>query len=81
MVIDRDEKDKQDQREKKELNFKKQRELLRFQMQQIGEVLPENNDDKAISMISSKKKNINGKKALVGGPMNMEEIRMNRELL
>ena len=77
MVIQKDEEDKRNEKEKQRKLFEKQRELQKFQKIQMGVIVPDSADPREASLMSSSKK----KRGKVGGPMNVEEIRMNKELL
>lgn len=84
MVLDQDQSYNAAQKEKKKLMFMKQKELMRFQRLQAGELVDPEDDTSQSAM----KATSIGTKAIaarrlkpVGGPMQIEEIRMNKGLL
>lgn len=87
MVLDQDQTYNLAQKEKKKKEFEKKKELMRFQKVQAGELYTSDQDDdgslsrmKAVSV--NTKMTVGGRKSkLVGGPMQIEEIRMNKGLL
>ena len=84
MVIDRDEKDNQDIKEKNQQALQRRIEIQKYQRLQMGEFT---SDEQSIGGATSIPMSIGGKrrpgnsKAKLGGPMHLEEIRMNKNLL
>ena len=78
MVIDRDEQDRKEQREKEQKTFKKLQELQRYQKIQMGELPVTDDIAQSFDNTSITKKR---KRQQVGGPMNLEEQRMNKDIL
>ena len=75
MVLDRDELDKRTQQDKDQKNLEKRKDLQRFNKKSLGD-----SDEKG-SVLSSNQKLSRARKAKLGGPMVLEEIRMNKSLL
>ena len=78
MVIDSDETYNREQREKEQRTFKKLQELQRFQRIQMGELPVDENAQGSVDASSITKRR---KRQAVGGPMNLEEQRMNKNIL
>ena len=78
MVLDQDENYKKNLLEKNYKDLQKRKEYQKFQKLQMGDLTNENGDPSVLSSINKK---VRGKKAQLGGPMQLEEIRMNKNLL
>ena len=80
MVLDKDERDRKEQKDKEASTRARLVELSKFQKVQAGEMIIDDGNSAhgaVSSMVGSKLKK--GKN--IGGPMNLEEIRMNKGLL
>ena len=78
MVLDQDEQHKKNQAEKNEKDKKKMKDLMMFQKVQMGELPPSAFEGSVVSSVNKRQR---AKKAQLGGPMQLEEIRMNKGLL
>ena len=84
MVLDQDQSYNVAQKEKKKQLFEKQKDLQRFQRLQAGELVdPEDGTSQsALKATSVGTKGMAGRRLkAMGGPMQIEEIRMNKGLL
>lgn len=85
MVIDRDEKDNQEMRHKNELALQRRIEIQKYQRLQMGELTQDDvsagGGTTSIPMSIGGKRRHGNSKAKLGGPMHLEEIRMNKNLL
>merc|ERR1719313_3049172 len=83
MIMDQDDRDNEMERNKVEATRKMNKEVLQFQRMQAGEVVPKEGDGaNSVYGVGSHVSYAMKKRAKhIGGPMNQEEIRMNKELL